>query len=88
MADDTGPAATAARIALITAPLSGRADDKPDRDCLRGVVRAIPTCPPVSDQTRILLARFKPLEGSIFFAKVKAFDFRLNKVTGDARHDL
>ena len=43
--------------------------------------------PASPDQTRPLLARFKPLEGSIFLAKVKASDFRLNKVTGDARHD-
>lgn len=42
---------------------------------------------PVPDPARLLLARFKPLEGSIFFAKVKASDFRMNKVTGDAWHD-
>jgi len=34
------------------------------------------------------LARFKPCEGAIFFADVKVPDARLNKMTGDARHDL
>jgi len=35
-----------------------------------------------------LLARFKPCEGVLFFAEVKVPDARLNKMTGDARHDL
>ena len=36
----------------------------------------------------VLSARFKPRERTIFFLEFEMLDFRLNKVTGDARHDL